>query len=307
MNATADLARLPAATRPAVDAQLALGTVQFGLAYGLVGSGQRVSEAEATRILAAAARRGVHTLDTAAVYGDIEQRLAPLCDAAGAASARIVSKIAPLEALTSCASRVQAVADGVRLSAARLGPRLDALLFHCADDLLGPFGDQTWASAAQAVAALPWPVRLGVSCYSPQDLQHVARRFPVTVAQLPGNAFDQRLHQHRFPGIELHIRSVFLQGLLLADQATAARRLPAAAAALAQWHATCRRNGLDPVAAAIGVARSLPGVNRLVVGVETLAQFEAIATASDTVSALPWRTLACDALEVIDPRHWQRA
>ena len=60
--------------------QLALGTVQFGLAYGAVGSGSQVDGATATAILDAAWHQGVRTLDTAAAYGDIEERL-PACAA----------------------------------------------------------------------------------------------------------------------------------------------------------------------------------------------------------------------------------
>lgn len=291
-----------AASVPGV--QLVLGTVQFGLAYGVLGSGQRVADSETTRILGSATRHGVHTLDTAAAYGDIEQRLAGLCDAAGATAVRVVSKIPPLPTDADAGRLAEAVATHVRQSAARLGDRLEALLFHRADDLLSPIGALAWASAQRSVAALPWPVRLGVSCYSPDELVRIAARFPVALAQLPGNVFDQRLQDHPFPGIELHLRSVFLQGLLLADEAVAAARLPAAAGALADWHAACRQAGLSPLGAALGVARGLPGVQRLVVGVESLAQFDAIARDFVTAPVLCWPALARRVAAVIDPRCW---
>lgn len=306
-SATGTTATTAAPARQGV--QLALGTVQFGLAYGVLGSGQRVADDEATRILASAARHGVHTLDTAAAYGDIEQRLAGLCQAAGASAARVVSKIPPLPADTDtdAGTLAEAVAAHVRQSAARLGNRMEALLFHRADDLLGRLGDVAWASAQRSVAALPWPVRLGVSCYSPDELLRIAARYPVALAQLPGNVFDQRLQDHHFPGIELHLRSVFLQGLLLADEAIAAARLPAAAEALADWCAACRRADLSPLSAALGVARGLPGVQRLVVGVERAAQFEAIASAFAAAPVLRWPALARSAAAVIDPRCWPGA
>ena len=70
--------------------QLALGTVQFGLAYGITGKGQVVPEREVRGILARAWERGVRTLDTAAAYGDIEARLKGLCEGR---AFRVISKV----------------------------------------------------------------------------------------------------------------------------------------------------------------------------------------------------------------------
>ena len=58
--------------------ELALGTVQFGLTYGVAGRGEPVPEREIKDILALAWRAGVRTLDTASAYGDIEERLGGL-------------------------------------------------------------------------------------------------------------------------------------------------------------------------------------------------------------------------------------
>ena len=278
--------------------QLALGTVQFGVAYGVVGRCERVSDGDAAAILARAAAQGIRTLDTAAAYGDIEERLAGLC---GAAPFAIVSKIPPLPADGDAAAFVT---DAVNRSAQRLGPRLAALLFHRADDLLGAHADRIWRAA---VRALPPGVKLGVSCYGPDELAAVAARHPVALAQLPGNALDQRLHGHAFPGIELHLRSVFLQGLLLADAATGAARVPACAPALAAWQLFCTERGLAPLEAALGLARALPGVQRLVVGVDELAQLDAIHAAWQRSTPLAAPELACTDPAVIDPRHWKRS
>lgn len=276
--------------------QLALGTVQFGLAYGVVGRSERVADAEAAAILAHAAEAGITTLDTAAAYGDIEQRLAGLC---GATPFEIVSKVPPLPAEGDAAAFV---AQAVQRSAERLGPRLAALLFHRAGDLLGPQGDAAWRAAADA---LPPGVKLGVSAYGPDELARVAARHPVAIAQLPGNALDQRLHGHAFPGIELHLRSVFLQGLLLAEGATGAARVPACAPALAAWQRWCGAQGLAPIEAALGLARALPGVSRLVVGVDDLAQLRAIHAAWQRCRPLVAPELAQTDPAVIDPRFWK--
>lgn len=281
--------------------ELALGTVQFGLAYGVVGSGHQVADVEARRILERAAVLGIRVLDTAAAYGDIEQRLARL---AGATKFNVVSKIPPLPKDADAAAATTFVREALARSQARLKLHLQSVLFHSADDLLGPLGEAAWREAAAFTTRAG--LRLGVSCYGPAQLQTLRERFPVTIAQLPGNALDQRLHGHDFDGIELHVRSAFLQGLLLAPT-QGSQRVPAAAAHLTRWKERCEELAMSPLTAALGAVKALPGVRYCVVGVETLGQLEEITTAWAEAKPLAWTDLATDDAEVIDPRVWRKA
>lgn len=282
--------------------ELALGTVQFGLAYGVVGSGQQVSDAEAHRILARAAEHGIRVLDTAAAYGDIEQRLAGL---AGEQRFRVVSKIPPVPKDLEGAAAADFVQQALQRSHQRLGGLLGAVLFHSADDLLGDQGDLLWQAAARHAA--PLGVQLGVSCYGPAQLQTLRGRYPITIAQLPGNVLDQRLVGHDFGGIELHLRSAFLQGLLLAPAEQGGARLPAAAAHLVRWQERCVEQGLSPLTAALSAVKALPGVRCCVVGVESVAQLDEIATAWSRATPVAWADLATEEPGVIDPRVWKKA
>lgn len=293
--------------------ELALGTVQFGLAYGAVGSGQAVAPDAARAILDTAWHQGLRWLDTAATYGDIEARLADLC---GPHRFCIVSKIVPLGALPA-AERLQAVQHSVQRSIDRLGTRLEALLFHSAADLLAPDGEPLWAAAQtaarQTTADRSAPLRLGVSCYTPDELLQLRLRMDIEIAQLPANALDQRLlasltgrDSAALQGVALHVRSAFLQGLLLAP-GRGALRVPAAAAALAGWQARCNQAGLEPAVAALGVVKALPQVQACVVGVETLAQWQEVASAWQAAQPLHWPELAAADPAVFDPRIWPRA
>src|SRR5262249_59977070 len=110
--------------------QLGLGTVQFGLAYGVAGRGVSVPEDEVRAILQCAAASGVRVLDTAPLYGDIESRLARLTQGL---RFDIVSKIPPIPAGAAASVR-DAVARAVDQSRARLGAALHTLLFHRPED-----------------------------------------------------------------------------------------------------------------------------------------------------------------------------
>ncbi len=280
--------------------ELALGTVQFGLGYGIAGRNTPVPEAEVRNLLARAWQRGIRLLDTAAAYGDIEGRLSGLI---GARGFRVVTKIPPLPVGLS-SSQASAWATGALVLAHRhLGDALSTVMVHRADDLLGPNAQALW-DACSAFAARH-AVQLGVSCYDPETLHAVRARFPVEVAQLPGNALDQRLVSQPLPAdVAVHVRSAFLQGLLLMDPAVAQVRLPVAAPALTRWHTWCEARQWSPLTAALGWVKGLPGISHCVVGVDDAPQLDAICTAWQAATPLRAPELAVADLAVIDPRLW---
>lgn len=283
--------------------QLALGTVQFGLAYGIAGSGQAVPEAQVRQILAMAWERGVRTLDTAAAYGDIEPRLAALC---GRLPFQVVSKVPAIpDALTPEQAASWAVAQAAQ-SRQRLGPLLAGLMCHRAEDLLGDRGQAV--HAALHGWATSEGIALGASCYEPETLLSIHAQHPLAIAQLPGNALDQRLPQvisDALPGVDVHLRSAFLQGLLLMPQALGSARVPAAAAALQRWHGWCQAQAVSPLVGALSLVKSFKAVSTVVIGVETVAQFEDIATAWAAATPTLAPALAVDDPRVIDPRAWK--
>jgi hypothetical protein len=287
---------------PAGTVDLALGTVQFGVKYGVAGRGEAVPEDEARAILEAAEGAGIRTLDTAPAYGDIEARLDGLI---GDLDFAVVSKVGALPTTVDADGAARFVEESIARSALRLGCRLTTLLFHHAEDLLSVRGDAAWRAAEMASGGR---MRLGVSCYDPATLIELRRRYPITVAQLPGNAFDQRLTGPgvavALAGIEVHVRSVFLQGLLLMPRDAAIRHVPAAAEPLAAWTDWCAHEGLRPSSAALAVARGLPGVRVCVVGVDRLVQLQEILGAWREGAPGSAPSLACDDLDVIEPRRW---
>lgn len=287
--------------------ELVLGTVQFGIAYGVAGRVAPVPAAEVRVILARALARGVRWLDTAPGYGDIEERLAGLVDDREAFS--VITKVPAMPAdLATGAAVARWLADTLSRSRDRLGRSLKAVLFHRGQDLLEEQGPELWQAAKEFASA--HDLAIGVSCYEPRTLAEIGQRFPLALAQLPGNALDQRLTRVLLadrPRLAIHVRSAFLQGLLLIPQAEACARVPAAAEALARWHAWCRERGRSPLEAALGIVKAIPGATHCVVGVDSLAQLDAILAAWQAASPIDAPELACDDLAAIDPRQWPLA
>ena len=285
---------------------LALGTVQFGLDYGATNTAGQVSEAEAVAILARAEAAGIDTLDTASAYGDSE-RVVGNCHAGG--RFRIVTKTSPLkrvkigdEELADISNRFQQSLTALRANS------VAALLVHDTGDLLCAGGDRLWA-LMETWKAERRAAKIGISVYDVPELENVLARFPVEIVQLPLNAFDQRFAQ---PGliaklkanaIEVHARSAFLQGLLLAVPAEVPERLAKLRPAVARWREVCAAAGAAPAAAALAFTRSA-GVDRTVIGVQSASQLDEIVAASSRTPVIDFRPFAATDPALADPRRW---
>jgi len=285
---------------------LALGTVQFGLRYGFNPAPAPAGE-EVAAILRFAWEEGIDTLDTAPAYGDAELRVAEFMPAQ--ARFRIVTKLpaarGPVDAGAARRSALE--------SAARLGGRpLEALLAHHAPDLLAPGGEALFA-AMERLRAEGVVRRLGVSVYDAATLRAVLGAYPLDIVQLPLNVLDQRLLLDGSlalvagRGVEVHVRSVFLQGVLLAAPAELPPALAALRAPLERFRAAAGRAGLSCAAAALAFVARCAGVARLVVGVNSLAQLRAnVGAYAEAARAAPFDASALAANEVpaVDPRSW---
>jgi aryl-alcohol dehydrogenase-like predicted oxidoreductase len=282
--------------------ELALGTVQFGVPYGIARNGPLLSDAKVRDILNLAFKSGTRLLDTAPAYGDIEQRLARLCTGL---DFRIVSKIPPVPSDLNDASAARWALESARTSQKRLGHMLHALLFHRVEDLLGERGDHVWRSVAEW--ARSQQIQIGASGYDAKVMRSVIENRNLQLAQLPGNAFDQRIKEATINALDppsVHLRSAFLQGLLLLPYDEAAARLPAARPALEHWRQWLTLRGMSQIRGALSVVKGFESVVACVVGVDNIDQFAQIATTWNLATPIRASELAIDDLQVIDPRLW---
>lgn len=283
--------------RPVAARRLGLGTVQFGQAYGISNRRGQVPLEDVRVILARAARAGIGVLDTAANYGEAEQ----IVSAMDTGAFRMVSKTVSVK------QGVEAVVARARQSARTLG-RLDLLLVHAATDLAGPEGEDLWR-ALQDLKAEGVTRSVGISAYVAEDPARLAERFRPDAMQVPFSLLDQRLLRDgslarlKKLGVEVHARSLFLQGLLF--MGALPEGLKHAAPDLEAVRARLAAAGISPLAAALGFVMAQPEVDVAVVGVAALKQLNEILTAVSTpMPELDWAACALDDARVLTPSQW---
>jgi aryl-alcohol dehydrogenase-like predicted oxidoreductase len=276
--------------------KLGLGTVQFGQAYGVSNQRGQVPKEEAAAILDRAAKAGVRLLDTAANYGEAETILATL----GTSPFRIVTKTINL---THGLDRVIARA---RQSAQSL--KADTLLVHAANDLKGKDGEALWNALRQLKSEGIFR-KIGVSVYAADDLAALAEQFHPDVMQLPFSLLDQRLLENgslvrlKELGVEIHARSLFLQGLLFMEELPP--KLRHAGAHLERTRKTLADAHVTPLAAALGFVLAQPEIAFGLVGVTSSKELnEIIVAAGQPVPPLDWASFALKDELVLTPSLW---
>jgi hypothetical protein len=287
-----------------VNSRLALGTVQFGLPYGVANEAGQVSRDEAAAILDMAWAAGVDTLDTAISYGDSERRLGEI----GVARWRVISKLPP--ASEDCADLAAWARGAVEASMQRLGVgRLHAILLHRSGQLLGSRGEELYRGLL-ALRDLGYVQKIGVSIYAPEELQALWPLFHLDLVQAPFNVLDRRLlstgwlTRLREAGTEVHVRSVFLQGLLLLPPARRPAKFRSWQSVWRAWHCWLNDAGLSPLQACVRFAFANRDIDRVVVGVESRAQLqEILANAQAPGLDVPVALMSED-LDLIDPSRW---
>ncbi len=247
---------------------------------------------------------GMDMLDTAVAYGDSEERLGAI----GILDWRVVSKLPAVP--PDCDDIDKWVSNAVDASLRRLRTkRLFALLLHRPQQLLEPEGDRLYG-ALQDLKRSGRVQKIGISIYDPTELDALCSRYTLDVVQSPLNIFDRRLAESGWLarlsrcGAELHVRSIFLQGLLLIARRERPKSFDRWSSLWARWDEWLAHHGLTPLQACLRYALSFDEISRVIVGVEGLGQLKAIVQeARGPLPALP-DDLRCDDADLINPSRW---
>lgn len=284
--------------------RLALGTAQFGLPYGIANQNGQVTRSAAKAMLNLAAANGIDMLDTAIAYGESEACLGEV----GATGFKLVTKLPAVP--DGCIDVSVWVREQVAESLARLGvSAVYGLLLHRPQQLLEP-GGKTLYQSLQDLKETGQVQKAGVSIYAPSELDVLTRQYCFDLVQAPFNLVDRRLHTSGWlkrlkdEGVEIHTRSVFLQGLLLMSRNAIPKKFSAWSDLWDKWHDWLAQHAVSPVQACLSFPLSFPEIDRVVVGADSVTQLKQIISAAVGVAPVDLPDLNCGAENLINPAQW---
>jgi aryl-alcohol dehydrogenase-like predicted oxidoreductase len=285
--------------------KLGLGSGQFGLDQPANSRG-RPRDVEAREILGVAARSGLRVLEVGRHAATAEITLG-----------QVLPKPQPFR-LTLTTVRPDRGADHVetevRAQMARLGvTAVDAVLAPSATDLFSANGPALW-ERLKRLKGEGLCRKIGVPVYASDDPVGLAKRFKPDLIQAPASLLDQRLlidgtlARLAEMGVEVQLRSIFLNGLLFLPPDRAPNHLKAAAGRISRARRLIAEGRSDPLQAALGFALSRPEASTVLVGVASAAEMSAvIAAAMSPPPDLDWDEMALDDPDALDPRAWAAA
>ena len=284
--------------------RIALGTVQFGLNYGIANSEGKVSLTAAKEILSVCKVAGIDMIDTAMAYGESELCLGRV----GVEGFDVVTKIPSVP--VDCIDVVEWITGQVHDSMARLHiESIYGLMLHRPDELFSLRGEEI-LKALKRLKKTGLVEKIGVSVYSPDELEDLFALHDFDIVQCPFNIIDNRLVTTGWMGrlkaldVEVHVRSTFLQGLLLMSRNRIPKQFETWDFLWDQWHRWLTDNDISAVGACLNYALSHSDIDKVVVGVDSRIQLEQIVAALGVSSSQAFPDISSSDSRLINPSNW---
>jgi aryl-alcohol dehydrogenase-like predicted oxidoreductase len=228
--------------------KLSLGTVQFGLAYGIKNSHGQPSFTQSAKIINYLYGKGVNCFDTAIDYGESQSILGKVLQ--HKKDLFFVSKLNSIEFKINFTKSLEKIRHELKKSV------IDAVLLHDAELL------HDWTNNNSTIVRKAKNNNLikyfGVSIYTDNEFELALKNQDIDIIQVPFNIFDQRAltrqwilkakENNKF----LFIRSIYLQGLIFMDS----DRLPSSL-----YHANKYISMLDEYAKDVNLSKSELALN----------------------------------------------
>ena len=286
--------------------RLALGTVQFGLPYGIANKSGQVSHAEAKLMVRLASENGIDTIDTAIAYGGSEKCLGEV----GVEKFNLVTKLPAMP--NECLDINSWIYEQVSSSLVHLDVgQIYALLLHKSEDLLGPNGRELYR-ALSSLKEKGLVKKIGISIYSPNELEVLKNDFSFDLIQTPFNLIDQRLlhsgwmKKLKDSGVEIHTRSAILQGLLLMKEIDIPPKFSSWKHLWKKWHNWLAENNISALQGSLAFPLSFPEITRVVVGADSHQQLKEIINATSNLLNTDLPNLLSTDENLINPVNWSK-
>lgn len=248
--------------------RLCLGTVQFGLDYGIANEGRKVEKGEVFEILKYAYNKGINNLDTAFSYGESENLIGEFVNKSKL-NFKVISKLPSLSKF----DNEEGIKKIFYKSLTHLNRKdLYGYLIHKFDNFLKY--DILW-DILEDLKKRGYIEKIGFSLYSPRELEVLLdKRINFDIIQLPYSIFDRRFEKYfkllKENSIEVYARSVFLQGLVFLKPDDLARSLSGASKCVYKANDLARKNDISINALCLNFALLNTNIDKVIIGVDSL-------------------------------------
>lgn len=260
--------------------ELCLGTVQFGMDYGIKGQ-KKPDISDCIKMLDYAVQNGITNIDTAYAYGSAEDVVGEFLNKKIKKRDEIflISKFKPNELDNVSVNNYKKVLEeNLEKSLKRLNTDyLDSYLLH----------SSRYAFNQEIIDALfelkkSGKIRYsGVSVYYPDEAKVCIKNEKVDFIQLPSSIFDQRMLKegvfdlaNELRSTQIHSRSAFIQGLILMNEEEVPEFLKEAKPVIRKIDNLCKKHHTSRIKLALLFVKQFKCISHLVFGVDNMEQLK---------------------------------
>ena len=288
--------------------KIAIGTVQFGLEYGLPPNNYQVNSEQIQKILNLSLINNITYMDTAFTYGNAEEKIGEFIRNQ---EFSIITKTPVFRNEIIKKKDKEIILDAFDKSLERLNlNKCYALLIHHCDDLLKPNGSYLY-EALRSLKEKNKIKKIGVSVYNQEQIEKILKLYDVDIIQLPINLYDQKLlingilKDIKSKGIEIHARSIFLQGLLLMQE----NKWPPFFKDLKEHHENTKsyffKKNISMIEACLNFVYNIEQIDKVIVGVNSeLHLKEIIKIDRNKLFDVDYKQFSVDKKKFISPQLW---
>lgn len=246
--------------------KLVLGTVQFGLTYGINNQSGIAKDDELASIFSFANKCGIDLLDTAQGYGNSEERIGNLSND----EFNIISKFKHLDSPFPFHKELDQSLKKLKKKS------LYGYMAHDGDLLIE---NPSWWEGLKIAKERGLIKKIGYSLYTVEQLVSLfGKKMIPDIIQFPYNILDRRfesfLPELVSMGVEIHTRSVYLQGLFQMESSHVPNYLEPLKTYLSTIKEIAKRNQLSIGEICLGFAINNPLINKVVIGIDNLSQLK---------------------------------
>lgn len=285
--------------------KVVLGTVQLGMSYGINNTEGKPNEQDSLNILREAFAGGIRTLDTARAYGSALQVIGNYHKTSHE-TFKIINKFHANS--TQLSRDVQVELDELQIR------QFEAYLFHAFNDFRNAtphlMADLTDLKSRSLVS------KIGVSVYDNEQFKLAIESDAIDLIQFPYNLFDnaskrgEMIREAKSKGKELHVRSVFLQGLFFMEETRLSEKMKVLGPYLNSIKLMAQKENIGMPELALSYVLNTEGIDKVLIGVDSLDQLRSnlsvIAKVTTLSKALKTSIDAIDVKEtdLLSPVNW---